>query len=151
MLDALKRQEEVFWLNPKKVPFAIANKTCELSMTDVLSAEARWQRFAAFFKKAYPETEQTRGIIESPFRVLFGMKEALEKESGASILGKLCIKLDSHLPISGSIKARGGVYEVLMAKENENATHLVWATGGNMVPDSVMENYYKKGKEEKKQ
>ncbi len=47
---------------------------------------------------------------------------------------------------------------VLMAKAeefsvfgaNENATHPVLATGENMVPRHVMEEYYNKGKEKKK-
>ena len=104
---------ETGWRNP--LERAAASVTCTVTMDDILDAEARWNRFASYFRVAFPETED--GIIESPLREIPAMKKALEEESCAALPGSLWLKMDSHLPIAGSIKARGGVYEVLKTAE----------------------------------
>ena len=109
--------KETAWVNPGRVPFSEAMKHCPLTMADVRDASDRLARFADYFKVAFPETRENGGILESPLRAIPKMKTALEEDFGCEIPGDLWIKLDSHLPISGSIKARGGIYEVLYVAE----------------------------------
>ncbi len=114
----LVKLKETFWINPKKVGTEEALKQCSLSLADVKEAEARLQRFAPFIAKAFPETAKMEGIIESPVQAIPQMQKALEQEWGIQIPGGMLLKCDSHLPISGSIKARGGIYEVLKHAED---------------------------------
>lgn len=118
LTDDLRAMKEACWRNPKQQPFEQAKANCELSMEDIEDAAARLERFAAYFRTAFPETRPANGIVESPIREIPAMKAALEQSGGTAIPGRLWIKLDSHLPISGSIKARGGVYEVLKTAED---------------------------------
>ena len=111
-LEEMARAEEIYWTNPdsgceRELPF---------SMKDIDDAEARLARFAPYIKKAFPETEKTGGIIESPLTEIPKMKDVLEKQCG-KFGGRLFLKCDSHLAVSGSIKARGGIYEVLKFAE----------------------------------
>ena len=110
--------KETAWLNPDKLPFEEAKAACELRMADIEDAAARLERFAPYLKAVFPETAKSGGIIESEIREIPAMKERLEGDAQVAIPGRLWIKLDSHLPISGSIKARGGIYEVLKTAED---------------------------------
>ncbi len=109
---------ETLWLNPHKFATKQALEICELSMEDIKDASDRLERFAAYFTVAFPETKTTNGLIESPLVEVPNMKTYLEHENDITIAGSLYAKLDSHLPISGSIKARGGIYEVLKLAED---------------------------------
>lgn len=118
VLHAIRSLQEAVWINDRKLPFAEAAAKCPLTMDDILDAEARLNRFADYIRIAFPETSGAGGIIESPIRAIPNMKSALEQQYNTTIPGALWIKMDSHLPISGSIKARGGIYEVLKTAED---------------------------------
>lgn len=117
LLNKLIEIEEVFWVNPNMEKYETAIKDSPLSEENVKDAEERLKRFASYIAKVFPETKETKGIIESPLLKIPSMKQALEKNYEQPILGELLLKCDSHLPISGSIKARGGIYEVLKHAE----------------------------------
>ncbi|MGO3262756.1 MAG: D-serine ammonia-lyase, partial [Mesonia sp.] len=69
-----------------------------------------------FFVKAFPETEKSQGILESPLREISKMKSLLNRNND-EIEGRLLLKCDNELPISGSIKARGGFFEIMKYAE----------------------------------
>ncbi|MBG5951106.1 MULTISPECIES: D-serine ammonia-lyase [Proteus] len=117
LVNDLVDLKEVVWFNPKVTSTDQGLPYVGLTQDDVIDAQARLQRFAPYLAKAFPETAVTKGIIESEVVDIPKMKVALEKRYNTSISGQLRLKKDSHLPISGSIKARGGIYEVLTHAE----------------------------------
>lgn len=117
LVNDLVDLKEVVWFNPKVTTTDQGLPYVGLTQDDVIDAQARLQRFAPYLAKAFPETAVTQGIIESEVVDIPKMKVALEKRYNTSISGQLRLKKDSHLPISGSIKARGGIYEVLTHAE----------------------------------
>ncbi|MCC2324254.1 D-serine ammonia-lyase [Bacillus wiedmannii] len=123
LLNKLISTEEVFWMNPNMEKYETAIKDSPLNEENVKDAEERLKRFAPYIAKVFPETKETGGIIESPLVKIPTMKQSLEKNYGKPILGELLLKCDSALPISGSIKARGGIYEVLKHAEKLALQH----------------------------
>ncbi len=123
IINDIAQLKEAAWINPHKKPFAEAIKNCPLTIKDVKEAEARLLRFADYFMEVFPETQKTNGLLESPLQLIPNMQKSLEREYDFKLCGSLLIKLDSHLPISGSIKARGGIYEVLKTAEDIAIRH----------------------------
>ena len=117
LLNALIALKETTWLNPKATTLADGLPWVGLTQADVDDAHARLARFAPYLAKAFPETAATNGIIESELVAIPAMHKRLETAFDITLPGTLLLKKDSHLPISGSIKARGGIYEVLTHAE----------------------------------
>ena len=118
VVDDICNLKETEWINPDKEPFEKAIAECPLSIADVEDASDRLSRFAPYIKTVFPETAASNGIIESDVLPIPAMQKVLEQDEDFTLPGRLWLKQDSHLPISGSIKARGGIYEVLKTAED---------------------------------
>ncbi|MDD2955068.1 MAG: D-serine ammonia-lyase [Oscillospiraceae bacterium] len=128
VLRQISRGEEVFWLNPHCGEDPPAGEN--VSPADVDEAAARLDRFAPYLATAFPETATCGGIIESPLRAIPTM-EALLRQAGRMPAGRLLLKMDGDLAAAGSVKARGGIYEVLCHAEELALRHGVLRPGDN--------------------
>lgn len=117
LIPSLQRAEPVIWLNDQ----VNNEQSFPFSMAMVYEAEARLKRFAPYLQDAFPEIQD--GIIESPIIEVEQMKAYLENAYATKIEGKLLLKCDHALPIAGSVKARGGIYEILKHAESLAIEH----------------------------
>lgn len=115
---------ETLWVNPDRKPFEQAEGFLDFDRQDMLAAEARLERFAPLLVRLFPELEESGGIIESMLQeiphmdfLLTGEGKCGQTEGIKGAKGRIFLKMDSHLPVSGSVKARGGIYEVLAHTE----------------------------------
>lgn len=102
VLESLKKEESVLWLQPegeKKTPF---------SLEDIEEARDFMEAMAPLLMEVFEETRESEGKIGSRIKELPGMQQALAVDKG-----RLLAKFDNELPVAGSVKARGGFYEVL--------------------------------------
>lgn len=118
LIKDLMALRETTWFNPAVKPAAQALPEVGLTIADIDDAAHRLHRFAPYLAENFEATRRTAGIIESPLVATPAMQRALAQAQGLDIPGQLWVKLDSELPISGSIKARGGIYEVLKHAED---------------------------------
>lgn len=115
LLNQLKKSLPILWINPNISNDLVENHS--FSYQHVKNAEERLLRFARYIRIVFPETEKLQGIIESNLIEIPAIKELIFRETGKEFPGNLLLKCDHELPISGSIKARGGIYEVLKVAE----------------------------------
>ena len=111
LIEKLKRKEELIWFNPNYKKFEEVKNGLPISIDDLLDAQARLKRFEPYISRVFPEV--IGGLIESGIDEIPNMQSRMEENFNKKISGRLLLKRDDLLPIAGSIKARGGIYEVL--------------------------------------
>jgi len=109
-VDALRSGTTLLWLNALYTHANAAPATANSS--ELFEAEARLQRFAPVLTQLFPELEASNGLIESPLLPVTQLAKNMDLQGG-----KLLLKADHALPVAGSIKARGGIHEVLCFAE----------------------------------
>ncbi|MEI7503622.1 MAG: hypothetical protein WCJ61_10100, partial [Paludibacter sp.] len=104
----LQVQKTVFWFNDITNKYSIDKKSLNL-------AAENWSKFKPLLKALFPEINSFTGEICSEITHLQVMEKYMWDNFGLN--GELWLKRDDTLPLAGSIKARGGVYEVLVFAE----------------------------------
>lgn len=118
LVSDLSAARESTWFNPAVQAAGRGLEGTGLTRADVDDAAARLDRFAPYLERVFPETRATGGRIESALKCAPALQALLGRHFDKELPGRLLLKLDSDLPVSGSIKARGGIYEVLKHAED---------------------------------
>lgn len=118
VIEDLMSYKPVFWLNKGIIDAKSALSELPVSFEDMMDAENRLQRYAGLIAELFPETKNRGGLIESELVSINEMKNSLQAVYNQSFEGRLMLKCDNYLTVAGSIKARGGIYEVLKHAED---------------------------------
>jgi D-serine dehydratase len=96
-----------------------------VGIEQIHAADARLRRWARALTVLFPELADAGGLIESPLMAI----DDLSAVPGLPKKTRGLIKADHALPVAGSIKARGGVYEVLVHAESVAASAGLYCAG----------------------
>ena len=107
-LKCLREGVPFFWENPRCCP---GPWNLPFGKREIFEAEARLCRFAPLLAELFDEAAESHGIIESKLLEVPRLSEAIAPKT------KVLLKADHDLPVAGSVKARGGIYEVLCFAE----------------------------------
>lgn len=127
----LRNAQPALWTNPARQAQPAAALPAlgrTISLDDTQAAAARLARFVGLLAQVFPELAATGGVVESPLLPAAALAPALGLAEGQ---GRLFIKADHSLPVAGSIKARGGMHEVLEFAEGLALQHGLVLPGGD--------------------
>lgn len=111
-LDRVVRTKPVVWINPRVTKMEEI-VSLPVGKADMEEAARFMDRFAPFIAGVFPETISEGGHIHSPLKEVKSFALHRNQEKRVKIEGRLFLKCDNELAVAGSIKARGGFYEVL--------------------------------------
>ena len=136
-IDTLQNYQPTFWLNKNAAHDNLQShlKSLPLQKSDLQEAQARWVRFQPILSDLFPN-ETPNGIIQSP------LKQCTTKFQDVLGLPKSCtllMKQDNNLPICGSVKARGGLYETFTFAEEINNDWNLGSDSGTSFLDAIHE------------
>jgi D-serine dehydratase len=114
----LMSRTPLFWVNRSIRRAQDALPALPLGLADIMDAEARLARFAPLLSGVFEDTRAAGGIIESALMRVPRFQQEMRSRFGLDLPGGLWVKADHALPVAGSIKARGGIYEVLVLAES---------------------------------
>ncbi|PYG98063.1 D-serine ammonia-lyase [Arthrobacter stackebrandtii] len=118
------------WLNPNLKANGIADQSLPIRAAQVKEAEENWQLLAPVLETCFPELKASKGRIQSKLIEAEDLRGALGY--GTSEYGRVFVKADGDLPVAGSIKARGGVYEVFMHAKKMAEKRGILTPGGDI-------------------
>lgn len=118
------------WMNPNLKPDGISDPSLPIRSAQVSEAEANWRILAPVLKTCFPELEASNGMILSQLIEAKDLRKALGYAGPE--YGRVFVKADNDLPVAGSIKARGGVYEVFMYAKQMAEKRGILTPGGDI-------------------
>ncbi|WP_066552331.1 D-serine ammonia-lyase [Croceicoccus bisphenolivorans] len=131
-IDAIRSAVPTFLSVAHEVPARDALAAISVGLSDIRAADSRLRRWAPALVRLFPELAGSGGIIESALIPLADPGAV----AGCAIEGRAFVKTDHALPVAGSIKARGGIYEVLAFAEQVGVASGLMAEGGS--PEALL-------------
>lgn len=128
IVAAVRAGRPTFLSNRRLSHAADVLSTLAVRRSDLDGAADRLARWAPALTILFPELNASAGIIESPLVPIPSVSSVV----GADLSGTALMKADHALPVAGSIKARGGIYEVLAYAEKIGVADGLIKPGGDL-------------------
>jgi D-serine dehydratase len=121
VVRSITQRTPFLWLNQQWRPLVAGSAGAKQNTLDIGSARNKWRQFSGLLELLFPELEIVGGTIESPLLPAVRIRAAMVGD--VADYGRWLIKADHALPIAGSIKARGGIYGILLHAEDLAQQH----------------------------